>query len=112
MAVLPVSPEGYEDWLRHKADNEVNGAPVFVVRSGSLVQTRSKNIRVRWFEKNLMVDFNQYVNLNIPYDRTNCAPTRHMTPGCTIGRRKKSVVGKAQRKTLGPAQGLKFHLGL
>ncbi|KAG7274155.1 LOW QUALITY PROTEIN: hypothetical protein CRUP_013689 [Coryphaenoides rupestris] len=28
-----------------QADNEVNGAPVFVVRSGSLVQTRSKNIR-------------------------------------------------------------------
>lgn len=47
MVVLPGSPEGYEDWLRHKADNEVNGAPVFVVRSGSLVQTRSKNIRVR-----------------------------------------------------------------
>ncbi|CAB1331962.1 unnamed protein product [Coregonus sp. 'balchen'] len=23
--------QGYEDWLRHKADNEVNGAPVFVV---------------------------------------------------------------------------------
>ncbi|XP_055020412.1 phospholipid-transporting ATPase IF [Boleophthalmus pectinirostris] len=38
--------QGYEDWLRHKADNEVNGAPVYVVRSGSLVQTRSKNIRV------------------------------------------------------------------
>lgn len=50
MAVLPGSPEGYEDWLRHKADNEVNGAPVFVVRSGSLVQTRSKNIRVRWLK--------------------------------------------------------------
>uniref|UniRef100_A0A8C6TT55 Phospholipid-transporting ATPase n=1 Tax=Neogobius melanostomus TaxID=47308 RepID=A0A8C6TT55_9GOBI len=29
--------QGYEDWLRHKADNEVNGAPVYVVRSGSLV---------------------------------------------------------------------------
>ncbi|MBN3306490.1 AT11B ATPase, partial [Amia calva] len=38
--------QGYEDWLRHKADNEVNGDPVYVVRSGSLVQTRSKNIRV------------------------------------------------------------------
>ncbi|XP_043926242.1 phospholipid-transporting ATPase IF isoform X1 [Protopterus annectens] len=38
--------QGYEDWLRHKADNEVNGAPVYVVRSGGLVQTRSKNIRV------------------------------------------------------------------
>lgn len=40
--------QGYEDWLRHKADNEVNGAPVFVVRSGGLVQTRSKNIRVSY----------------------------------------------------------------
>ncbi|XP_051549401.1 phospholipid-transporting ATPase IF-like isoform X6 [Myxocyprinus asiaticus] len=40
--------QGYEDWLRHKADNEVNGAPVFVVRSGSLVQTRSKNIRTHF----------------------------------------------------------------
>lgn len=39
--------QGYEDWLRHKADNEVNGALVFVVRSGSLVKTQSKNIRVR-----------------------------------------------------------------
>uniref|UniRef100_A0A8B9I4W1 Phospholipid-transporting ATPase n=1 Tax=Anser brachyrhynchus TaxID=132585 RepID=A0A8B9I4W1_9AVES len=38
--------QGYEDWLRHKADNEVNGAPVYVVRSGGLVKTRSKNIRV------------------------------------------------------------------
>ncbi|XP_042194917.1 phospholipid-transporting ATPase IF isoform X2 [Callorhinchus milii] len=38
--------QGYEDWLRHKADNEVNSAPVFVVRSGCLVQTSSKNIRV------------------------------------------------------------------
>lgn len=39
--------QGYEDWLRHKADNEVNGAPVYVVRSGGLVKTRSKNIRVK-----------------------------------------------------------------
>ncbi|XP_044144574.1 phospholipid-transporting ATPase IF isoform X2 [Bufo gargarizans] len=38
--------QGYEDWLRHKADNEVNGAPVYVVRSGGFVKTRSKNIRV------------------------------------------------------------------
>ncbi|XP_054838538.1 phospholipid-transporting ATPase IF isoform X4 [Eublepharis macularius] len=38
--------QGYEDWLRHKSDNEVNGAPVYVVRSGGLVKTRSKNIRV------------------------------------------------------------------
>uniref|UniRef100_UPI00398F7F6F phospholipid-transporting ATPase IF n=1 Tax=Pristiophorus japonicus TaxID=55135 RepID=UPI00398F7F6F len=38
--------QGYEDWLRHKADNEVNNTPVYVVRSGGLVQTRSQNIRV------------------------------------------------------------------
>ncbi|KAI1882700.1 hypothetical protein AGOR_G00237590 [Albula goreensis] len=44
--IVTAIKQGYEDWLRHKADNEVNGAPVFVVRSGSLVQTRSKNIRV------------------------------------------------------------------
>ncbi|XP_064195014.1 phospholipid-transporting ATPase IF-like isoform X1 [Anguilla rostrata] len=44
--VVTAVKQGYEDWLRHKADNEVNGAPVFVVRSGSLVHTRSKNIRV------------------------------------------------------------------
>ncbi|XP_067898450.1 phospholipid-transporting ATPase IF [Heterodontus francisci] len=38
--------QGYEDWLRHKADNEVNNTPVYVIRSGCLVQTRSQNIRV------------------------------------------------------------------
>uniref|UniRef100_A0A1A8PNA1 Phospholipid-transporting ATPase n=1 Tax=Nothobranchius rachovii TaxID=451742 RepID=A0A1A8PNA1_9TELE len=38
--------QGYEDWLRHKADNEVNGAPVFVVRSGCLVQKQSRRLRV------------------------------------------------------------------
>lgn len=38
--------QGYEDWLRHNSDNEVNGAPVYVVQSGGLVKTRSKNIRV------------------------------------------------------------------
>ncbi|XP_072111314.1 phospholipid-transporting ATPase IF isoform X1 [Mobula birostris] len=38
--------QGYEDWLRHKADNEVNNTPVYVIRSGRLVQTRSQNIRV------------------------------------------------------------------
>ncbi|XP_032888052.1 probable phospholipid-transporting ATPase IF isoform X1 [Amblyraja radiata] len=38
--------QGYEDLLRHKADNEVNNTPVYVIRSGGLVQTRSQNIRV------------------------------------------------------------------
>ncbi|XP_020925533.1 probable phospholipid-transporting ATPase IF isoform X9 [Sus scrofa] len=38
--------QGYEDWLRHISDNEVNAAPVYVVRSGGLVKTRSRNIRV------------------------------------------------------------------
>jgi hypothetical protein len=55
--------QGYEDWLRHKADNEVNGAPVFVVRSGSLVQTRSKNIRV----SHRGVIMSPALTLSIPY---------------------------------------------
>uniref|UniRef100_A0A8D1Q3G6 Phospholipid-transporting ATPase n=1 Tax=Sus scrofa TaxID=9823 RepID=A0A8D1Q3G6_PIG len=38
--------QGYEDWLRHISDNEVNAAPVYVVRSGGLVKTRSRNIRI------------------------------------------------------------------
>lgn len=38
--------QGYEDWLRYISDNEVNTAPVYVVRSGSLLKTRSRNIWV------------------------------------------------------------------
>ncbi|KFO34166.1 Putative phospholipid-transporting ATPase IF [Fukomys damarensis] len=38
--------QGYEDWLRRNSDNEVNGAAIYVVRSGGLVKIRSKNIWV------------------------------------------------------------------
>ncbi|XP_067851314.1 phospholipid-transporting ATPase IF isoform X2 [Heptranchias perlo] len=44
--IVTAIKQGYEDWLRHKADNEVNNTPVYVIRSGGLVQTRSQNIRV------------------------------------------------------------------
>ncbi|XP_072330313.1 phospholipid-transporting ATPase IF isoform X2 [Scyliorhinus torazame] len=44
--IVTAIKQGYEDWLRHKADNEVNNTAVYVIRSGGLVQTRSQNIRV------------------------------------------------------------------
>jgi len=28
--------QGYEDWLRHKADNEFNNRPVKVIRDGMI----------------------------------------------------------------------------
>lgn len=31
--------QGYEDWLRHRSDNEVNGSLVTVIRKG-IVQVR------------------------------------------------------------------------
>lgn len=39
--------QGYEDWLRHKADNSVNLCPVHVVQQGKVVQQQSRKIRVR-----------------------------------------------------------------
>ncbi|XP_043928568.1 phospholipid-transporting ATPase IH isoform X2 [Protopterus annectens] len=38
--------QGYEDWLRHKADNAVNQCPVHVVQHGKLVQKQSQKLRV------------------------------------------------------------------
>ncbi|XP_078614739.1 phospholipid-transporting ATPase IF-like isoform X2 [Branchiostoma floridae x Branchiostoma japonicum] len=38
--------QGYEDWLRHKADNEVNKSPVHVIRQDELVEIMSQDIRV------------------------------------------------------------------
>ncbi|KAJ8310331.1 hypothetical protein KUTeg_012196 [Tegillarca granosa] len=38
--------QGYEDWLRHKADNEENNRIVSVVRNGKLTKLKSMNIRV------------------------------------------------------------------
>lgn len=39
--------QGYEDWLRHKADNSVNLCPVHVMEHGKVVRQQSRKIRVR-----------------------------------------------------------------
>uniref|UniRef100_A0A8C5C375 Phospholipid-transporting ATPase n=1 Tax=Gadus morhua TaxID=8049 RepID=A0A8C5C375_GADMO len=38
--------QGYEDWLRHKADNSVNQCPVHEVQHGKVVRKQSRKIRV------------------------------------------------------------------
>uniref|UniRef100_A0A665X0K6 Phospholipid-transporting ATPase n=1 Tax=Echeneis naucrates TaxID=173247 RepID=A0A665X0K6_ECHNA len=38
--------QGYEDWLRHKADNEVNKYPVTVLEDGSRIRKESEKIKV------------------------------------------------------------------
>ncbi|XP_075873212.1 phospholipid-transporting ATPase IH isoform X2 [Nelusetta ayraudi] len=38
--------QGYEDWLRHKADNSVNLCPVHVMQHGKVVRQQSRKIRV------------------------------------------------------------------
>ncbi|XP_056006402.1 phospholipid-transporting ATPase IF-like isoform X4 [Ostrea edulis] len=38
--------QGYEDWLRHKADNEVNNRKAFIVHNGELTQIKAQNIKV------------------------------------------------------------------
>ncbi|XP_066504564.1 phospholipid-transporting ATPase 11C isoform X2 [Hoplias malabaricus] len=38
--------QGYEDWLRHKADNEVNKYPVIVLEDGRSIRTESEKIKV------------------------------------------------------------------
>ncbi|KAG7256622.1 LOW QUALITY PROTEIN: hypothetical protein CRUP_002884, partial [Coryphaenoides rupestris] len=38
--------QGYEDWLRHRADNSVNHCPVHVVQHGKVVRKQSCKIRV------------------------------------------------------------------
>ena len=43
-------PQGYEDWLRHKADNEVNKYPVLVLENGRSMRTESEKIKVRYLE--------------------------------------------------------------
>lgn len=41
-----ISPQGYEDWLRHKADNEVNKYPVTVLEGGRRIRKESEKIKV------------------------------------------------------------------
>ncbi|XP_019776560.1 phospholipid-transporting ATPase IH isoform X4 [Tursiops truncatus] len=38
--------QGYEDWLRHKADSAVNQCPVHFVQHGRLVRKQSRKLRV------------------------------------------------------------------
>ncbi|XP_061660313.1 phospholipid-transporting ATPase IH isoform X4 [Syngnathoides biaculeatus] len=38
--------QGYEDWLRHKADNAVNQCPVHVVQRGKMIRKQSHKLRV------------------------------------------------------------------
>ncbi|XP_041055544.1 phospholipid-transporting ATPase IH isoform X1 [Carcharodon carcharias] len=38
--------QGYEDWLRHKADNAVNKCPVHVIQDGKVVRKQSRKLRV------------------------------------------------------------------
>uniref|UniRef100_A0A7N4NUQ6 Phospholipid-transporting ATPase n=1 Tax=Sarcophilus harrisii TaxID=9305 RepID=A0A7N4NUQ6_SARHA len=38
--------QGYEDWLRHKADNAMNQCPVHFIQHGKLVRKQSRNLRV------------------------------------------------------------------
>ncbi|XP_033842587.1 phospholipid-transporting ATPase IH-like isoform X1 [Periophthalmus magnuspinnatus] len=38
--------QGYEDWLRHKADCSINECPVDVVQRGKVVRTQSHKLRV------------------------------------------------------------------
>ncbi|XP_074657516.1 phospholipid-transporting ATPase IF-like isoform X2 [Tubulanus polymorphus] len=38
--------QGYEDWLRHKADNDVNRRPAYVLRNGKIEQIKSEDIKV------------------------------------------------------------------
>uniref|UniRef100_A0A671UPX9 Phospholipid-transporting ATPase n=1 Tax=Sparus aurata TaxID=8175 RepID=A0A671UPX9_SPAAU len=38
--------QGYEDWLRHKADNEVNKYPVTVLENGCRIRKESEKIKV------------------------------------------------------------------
>uniref|UniRef100_A0A8C3GJ72 Phospholipid-transporting ATPase n=1 Tax=Cairina moschata TaxID=8855 RepID=A0A8C3GJ72_CAIMO len=38
--------QGYEDWLRHRADNEVNKSTVFIVENAKQVQKESEKIKV------------------------------------------------------------------
>lgn len=39
-------PQGYEDWLRHKADNAMNQCAVHFIQHGKLVRKQSRKLRV------------------------------------------------------------------
>jgi phospholipid-translocating ATPase len=43
---LPGGFQGYEDWLRHTADNEVNNCEVTVIRRGVSEKVRAMDLHV------------------------------------------------------------------
>ncbi|MEQ2202042.1 putative phospholipid-transporting ATPase IH, partial [Xenoophorus captivus] len=44
--IVTAIKQGYEDWLRHKADNAVNQCPVHVVQHGKVVRKQSRKLMV------------------------------------------------------------------
>ncbi|XP_072913862.1 phospholipid-transporting ATPase 11C isoform X3 [Hemitrygon akajei] len=44
--IVTAIKQGYEDWLRHKADNSVNKSPVYIVNNGRILQKQSEKIQV------------------------------------------------------------------
>lgn len=46
MSDVLIPPQGYEDCLRHKADNEVNKYPVTVLEGGRRIRKESEKIKV------------------------------------------------------------------
>ncbi|KAG9339493.1 hypothetical protein JZ751_023633 [Albula glossodonta] len=44
-----VSSKGYEDWLRHKADNAINQCPVHFIQHGKVVRKQSRKLRVMMY---------------------------------------------------------------
>uniref|UniRef100_A0A8C5WV84 Phospholipid-transporting ATPase n=1 Tax=Laticauda laticaudata TaxID=8630 RepID=A0A8C5WV84_LATLA len=44
--IVTAIKQGYEDWLRHKADNAMNQCPVHFIHHGKLVRKQSRKLRV------------------------------------------------------------------
>ncbi|XP_028904050.1 probable phospholipid-transporting ATPase IH isoform X1 [Ornithorhynchus anatinus] len=44
--IVTAVKQGYEDWLRHKADNAMNQCPVHFIQHGKLVRKQSRKLRV------------------------------------------------------------------
>ncbi|KAM4710787.1 phospholipid-transporting ATPase IH isoform 2-T2 [Anableps anableps] len=44
--IVTAIKQGYEDWLRHKADKAVNQCPVHVVQHGKVIRKQSRKLRV------------------------------------------------------------------
>lgn len=69
--------QGYEDWLRHKSDNEVNYKPAKLIRDGKLVTVKAMDIRVGdivYVESNDMISCD-FVMLSSDDPDGNCSIT-------------------------------------